>query len=1830
MPLSKFDSCVTSLNLRDSVPVDALRATAKQYQEQRGLDPAAAMLRAVEDQLQLAQMEKAQIEGAVQQAWEAQGGAKKVPTLAPPADAAPAVGPEPVAEQPAEPQPAPDDVEAALAGPEVYTLPDDIYKDWNGSAREDFKPTPRQQMVMDSAARAKDSGLFYTNEVQAFVEKDLNISAELRARKNHGTEGGDVGYDIYHAAKAVDEQRGNAEIRRVQAEMGLKVGDKIGTLIFNDFKVNTGVTVEAVNDTMISLSGKRGAYGVKMDASVTNIKYAIERAHEKGKRKDSYEQFIASRAQPAAEAKPKAPALQARDKKKAEKEGDLRASMPDKVYTQRELEEMDTDALDRLAFGVADGDVIELSPDQIVIQYEGDLENPQHAFDTQGGMKWARSVDLSEPVEVEVHDDGKYHLADGHHRWFAAGKTKRKLQAEVKIKGNPVKKVLADQDARNDLRASLTDMRTIEVDGQRRPIRNSAGELVAPDFSGQVEFWKQYTGPVDERGRPVVEPQEGDTRAAENPIASDIDAQVAQAVKDGTTADKLLALIESESNRPELRELATALRRQNLQTKIAFGNPQGRYLSGNAEQANGAYRQSDDTAFIGKEFGAAQTALHELVHASTLRALQRGGRAAQQIRALHKYIATMPSFAGMYGATDPEEFISEALTSPTFRQQLADTPAPGAKLSIWQKLVGIVRMVLGLPAAKDSVLDRVMSAAPDLFAENQARGPIPSKVAPDGTLRAAAREMSAAFKRWFGDSKVVNANGQPLVVYRGSVFDESPVADVESSNPNNRFGKAFYAGSLEIASEYTYANIKDKQEFVQSKEGEARKRFSTQKEWEDFVAKNYRKGDWHELIGAADNKGVMYPMYMSIKNPATNNTRIDGISVDFWADAATKSAGKGEKLKNRLIEMGYDGVIFETTYNGKPVTEYVAFHSGQVKSATGNSGAFDPDNPDIRASMPSRMADAIGNGLQAATLSELPAMAANRLKDFRNVGLQFLGRRQLVDLYADQFKAGNKESTLQRYSDLMQQMDADKNEAGAEADGIADRWGKLADADKLADLMHDSTLAQIDPTKDYIAGDDRAAHTALKARLAALSPEARAIYAEARDAYHKHWMKVRAEIRSRIERAMPESPRRAKLLEKMDATFYEKVKGVYFPLARFGDYVVSVTDKNGTRLSVNFAETTNEAEALRRELLRKFPAADGHVVSKITKKKEFNAGRDAVSRGFMQELFGVLDQYEDSAELQDDINQLYLQSMPDLSWTKHGIHRKGTPGFSQDARRAFAQNLFHGARYLAKLRYGDRLADFLDEMQDHVDAQAANADYDSVRAQQVVDEMVKRHEAYMSPQGNSLSNALTSVGFLFYLGLSPASAVVNLTQTPLVTLPMLAAKHGFAKASSALLAAAKQTAGAKNDISKVLTGDELRAYQQAVDAGVIDVSMAHDLAGIASGDDTKAHGKLRPVMKWASFMFHHGEKFNRQASLLAAYRLARGAGMGHDAAYKSAVDEVYASHFDYSSGNRARVMQGPVARVVLLFKQYAQNMIYTLTRNAVLAAKGDKVALRTLSGLLLSHAMAAGVLGLPVVGTLLSAATLIGGDDDEPWDAKIALRNYIADLIGQKPAEVLMHGMSRLTPFDISGRVGLDKLILPDVQEGLEGARAAESWMTAALGPVAGIGLSAAKGAANIAEGRYLRGLEDMMPVSVRNPIKALRLNSEGVRDKSGIPILDDTSAIEEIGQLIGFSPSRSREAMEGKSAVYQAERRLTDRRQALVEQWAHARQADDAEGAQEVWEAIQRWNQKQPGRRITMPALVQSLRSRNKRIREAEDGIYLPKKHADVRELGRFATAGD
>jgi hypothetical protein len=150
--------------------------------------------------------------------------------------------------------------------------------------------------------------------------------------------------------------------------------------------------------------------------------------------------------------------------------------------------------------------------------------------------------------------------------------------------------------------------------------------------------------------------------------------------------------------------------------------------------------------------------------------------------------------------------------------------------------------------------------------------------------------------------------------------------------------------------------------------------------------------------------------------------------------------------------------------------------------------------------------------------------------------------------------------------------------------------------------------------------------------------------------------------------------------------------------------------------------------------------------------------------------------------------------------------------------------------------------------------------------------------------------------------------------------------------------------------------------------------------------------------------------------------------------------------------------------------------------------------------------------------------------------------------------------------------------------------------------------------------------MEAMLPVFMKNPIKAMRYADEGVRDKTGISIQDEVDAWGVFNQTIGFSPADVRLAYEGRSAIYQKKNRLTERRGELMSMWSRARKQDDQEEMDAIWEEIQAFNEINPKIRINRMQLMQSYRQRENRVNKSEDGIYVTRKYEDSREAGAFA----
>lgn len=212
---------------------------------------------------------------------------------------------------------------------------------------------------------------------------------------------------------------------------------------------------------------------------------------------------------------------------------------------------------------------------------------------------------------------------------------------------------------------------------------------------------------------------------------------------------------------------------------------------------------------------------------------------------------------------------------------------------------------------------------------------------------------SQAFKNWFGNSKVVDEQGQPLVVYHGTRTPNIQVFQYDKNRQTGSdFGEAYYATTnIDKANGYAYdytkdaalqENIKRRQEIgkeavrIMTTEGETEQWHQLMDQYAELDKEAYRM---FNQGGAAESGGSVMPLYMKLENPLT-------------VDAAGK--GYGEVYPAAFAQAkknGNDGLIVKNVIDnprGKetPMDVYIAFNNNQLKSVY-NRGTFDVNDANI-------------------------------------------------------------------------------------------------------------------------------------------------------------------------------------------------------------------------------------------------------------------------------------------------------------------------------------------------------------------------------------------------------------------------------------------------------------------------------------------------------------------------------------------------------------------------------------------------------------------------------------------------------------------------------------------------------------------------------------------------------------------------------------------------------------------------------------------------------------------------------------------------------------------
>jgi len=521
----------------------------------------------------------------------------------------------------------------------------------------------------------------------------------------------------------------------------------------------------------------------------------------------------------------------------------------------------------------------------------------------------------------------------------------------------------------------------------------------------------------------------------------------------------------------------------------------------------------------------------------------------------------------------------------------------------------------------------------------------------------------------------------------------------------------------------------------------------------------------------------------------------------------------------------------------------------------------------------------------------------------------------------------------------------------------------------------------------------------------------------------------------------------------------------YFPLARFGEYGVSIKAnrdlewngkqyKKGRKIAVEMHETGIEQRArlqeLRAELGQSATVSDFYVNDRTFEGV----------RGLPSELAAMVAKRLNLAPEQlRALHEMQLDLAPTQSFIKHLKKRRGIEGFSQDAIRAYAAYFQRGAGWLSRLQFMDKL---------DADVRATRESARELAEQGLYSRPRERLAAYMDRQLERIRHpesdlsALRAFGFIWYLGFNVKAAAVNMTQVPMMTLPYLWHRHGLARTTASLAKSYAKVAGnaldglperIKDKVTfrgkkpQFISPEEQQMMKQGESEGWLDESQASMLAGysdpfvlarLAGGEKW-----YRDIKRWGAYsgwMFQRAEMINRKVTALSAYELERGAGASHDEAVEAAHAAVNTTQFEYAAWNRPEMMQGKKS-ALFLFSLYNQHVLH-------FAFGGDPAWKK----FWMVQLAIGGILGLPGSQDLLDVFDLatekIAGI--EPFNSKRSLRLWLDEHLGQYMqalhvnSDLLMHGISRYSfgltalgapALDFSGSVSLGNIKVGPLQD---------------------------------------------------------------------------------------------------------------------------------------------------------------------------------------------------
>ena len=734
----------------------------------------------------------------------------------------------------------------------------------------------------------------------------------------------------------------------------------------------------------------------------------------------------------------------------------------------------------------------------------------------------------------------------------------------------------------------------------------------------------------------------------------------------------------------------------------------------------------------------------------------------------------------------------------------------------------------------------------------------------------------------------------------------------------------------------------------------------------------------------------------------------------------------------------------------------------------------------------------------------------------------------------------------------------------------------------------------------------------------------------------------------------------------------------YAPLTRYGDWVVvgrsqelldameagdykliNKLEQDERHYYVDFADTRAEAAKMQREIQKVYGSGEDNalIFLKNQARDDMFGGRDMMYA--FQRLNSVIEAEglnpDLSRQLRQTATQLQLQVMAANSARKGELRRKNIASGDLDMVKAILSRGRASAHFVGAVYKNSEILDAMRQMDTEVKARGSGRE----DRQAIYNGIVARYvDGLQSKVQNTLADTLTSYTSVWMLGFSPSYYIQQGLQNLMITLPEMAARHGYSDSLRALRAGYGQVMKAWDDsrlteqldINKV--DEKYRALAMFLaESGELDVGINKEMGLITSDGDGFISNTFKRVMDRIRGMTRKIEAVNRLSAGIAMYDLelssTRGTPPSYDAdAYRSYVKDFRKAHPDmspmterqfaaanaamrlitdthgnYSMENAPTFLRGTLGRVLGQFQKFRIMLaglyvreFYNAFRDPNLSPEERRVARRALMFLSGHAAITGGLIGSPAAAVFMLVYNMLSGDDEERGDLERDIRQAVGD---ETLANLLLRGVPTLFGVDVSGTLGQGNLLSVAPYAELPSDRDTYAkYILSLTGPaIGGVGANAADAMALLSDGNYYKAMEKLMPRGIGAASKSLREAMTGETTMRGDVLTQpiDLGAVEALWGTLGLAPISRVNRQFARNQFYKDEKFYQDRASDIKRAYTDASKSKDT-GAMDAlkleWKGLQAARRERGFKVQPVLDLVKAPREQAKREKQTVGGI--------------------